>query len=307
MIELDHVSRRYGATDVVADVSLTIPAGTFCTLIGASGSGKSTILRMINRLVETSTGEIRIGGQDIRSQPVAELRRRIGYVIQSGGLFPHWTVERNIATVPGLLHWPETRIRSRVDALMGLLQLDDALRDRYPPKLSGGQQQRVGVARALAADPELLLMDEPFGALDPLTREALQGELLRIHAATGKTIVLVTHDMPEALRMGSLVAVLRQGRIVQAGTPRELLIAPADDFVSAFVGQDETGLRLLALHTAGERMRPGETLGQPAIPAETTLRHALSEMIRLDVDRLGVLDAHGHHAGVLHLADLIHR
>ena len=306
MIELDRLTRRYGASTVVDDVSLTIPSGTFCALIGASGSGKSTTLRMINRLVEPSGGAVRFDGQDVAALPVEQLRRRMGYVIQSGGLFPHWSVARNIATVPRLLGWDKARVAARVAELMALLRLDAAMAERFPHQLSGGQQQRVGVARALAADPDVLLMDEPFGALDPLTRVALQDELVRIHGETGKTIVLVTHDMPEALRMAGLVAVLRQGRLVQAGTPLELLSNPADDFIRAFVGQEEAGLRLLALRTAGERARAeGDAAASDAIPETMSLRQALSEMIRRDVDRLPVVDASGLPAGVLHLADTV--
>ena len=196
MIELEHISKRYDGRPVVDDLSLTVPDGAFCILLGPSGCGKSTTLRMINRLVPFDSGAIRIAGEDIRDVPEEALRRRIGYAIQSIGLFPHWTVEDNIATVPRLLNWPGRRIRDRVTELLELLRLDpESYRRKYPHQLSGGEQQRIGVARALAADPELLLMDEPFGAVDPITRDALQNEIARIHAATKKTIVFVTHDI----------------------------------------------------------------------------------------------------------------
>ena len=236
MIELRAVSKAFGATRAVEDLSLHVRAGEFVALIGASGSGKSTLLRMINRLVEHDSGRVLFKGEEIRSFKPEDIRRRMGYAIQSIGLFPHWSVARNVATVPELLVWPAARIAARVDELLTLLGLDPSLyRSRYPHQLSGGQQQRVGVARALAADPEVLLMDEPFGALDPLTRQALQQELARIHQASGKTIVLVTHDIDEALRLATRIVLLDHGRIVQDGTPTQLLSAPANDFVRDFM------------------------------------------------------------------------
>ena len=202
MIEIDGVTKVYGERRVVDRLSLTVPTGGFCVLLGSSGSGKSTTLRMINRLIEIDSGSIRVAGEDVRSVPTEALRRRIGYAIQSIGLFPHWTVEDNIATVPRLLKWPHSRMRDRVTELLELFRLEPATyRGKYPHQLSGGEQQRVGVARALAADPELLLMDEPFAAVDPITRDALQAELARIHRETIKTIVFVTHDIEEALRL----------------------------------------------------------------------------------------------------------
>ncbi len=201
MIEFQGVSKVFAGHPAVKDLTLELREGAFSVLVGTSGSGKSTTLKMINRLLEPDRGTIRFAGEDIRQQPVLTLRRRMGYAIQSIGLFPHWTVAQNIATVPQLQRWPRARIADRIDELMALLGLEATLRDRYPHQLSGGQQQRVGVARALAADPEVLLMDEPFGALDPVTREALQQEMLRIHRLLGRTIVLVTHDIDEALRL----------------------------------------------------------------------------------------------------------
>ena len=259
MIELREVSKAFGATRAVDALSLAIDRGELVVLIGASGSGKSTLLRMINRLVEHDSGMILFKGEEIRSFKPEDIRRRMGYAIQSIGLFPHWSVARNIATVPELLGWPAPRIAARVDELLTLLGLEPALyRERYPHQLSGGQQQRVGVARALAADPEVLLMDEPFGALDPLTRQALQQELARIHRASGKTIVLVTHDIDEALRLATRLVLLDHGRIVQDGAPAQLLAQPANEFVSDFIGRSDLGLKLLGLQTVAERLRVGE-------------------------------------------------
>ena len=238
MIELEDVVKLHGATPVVDHLSFTVEHGAFCALVGSSGAGKSTTLKMVNRLIPMSAGSIRIGGEDITRLPPEALRRRIGYVIQSIGLFPHWTVAQNIATVPRLLGWPKPRIDSRVAELMALLRLDAAdYGEKYPHELSGGQQQRVGVARALAADPELLLMDEPFGALDPITRDALAKELALIHRRTRKTIVFVTHDLDMALAMADQVAILHQGRLRQFAPPRDILEHPADDFVRDFVGR----------------------------------------------------------------------
>ncbi len=307
MIEFRNASKSFDGRPVVEDLSLTIAAGTVGVLIGTSGAGKSTALRMVNRLVEPSAGEVRIGGVPVRAFRPEELRRRIGYVIQSVGLFPHWTVERNMATVPRLLGWPRRRIEARIDELLHLLRLDSGeLRGRYPHQLSGGQQQRVGVARALAADPDLLLMDEPFGALDPITRAALQDELLRVHRATGKTILFVTHDIDEAIKLGQFVALLDRGRLVQAGPPRELLAAPANDFVRDFVGGEERGLKLLGTETAASRLRRGERVEGEPVPVSLSLNRALALMVVRGVDRLGVVGEEGAPLGALHLADLAH-
>jgi osmoprotectant transport system ATP-binding protein len=248
MIELDRVCAELGGRRIVDDISLTIDSGQFVALVGSSGSGKSTTLKTINRLVPVSAGAIRIDGSDIAAEPVERLRRAIGYVIQSGGLFPHWTVADNIATVPWLLGWPEDKRRARVAELLALLRLDGESATKYPHQLSGGQQQRVGVARALAADPAILLMDEPFGALDPITRAALQDELAALHRRLGKTILFVTHDIDEALKLADRVAILEAGRLVQVGTPEEILDSPASSFVRDFVGDPE--LRRLALKIA---------------------------------------------------------
>jgi osmoprotectant transport system ATP-binding protein len=248
MIELNHVSVELGGRRIVDDICLTIQSGELVALVGSSGSGKSTTLKTINRLVPLSGGAIRIDGKDIAAEPVERLRRAIGYVIQSGGLFPHWTVADNIAAVPRLLGWPEDKRRARVSALLALLRLDAETAATYPHRLSGGQQQRVGVARALAADPAILLMDEPFGALDPITRAALQDELAALHRELGKTILFVTHDIDEALKLADRVAILDAGRLVQVGTADEILDHPVSDFVRDFVGDPD--LRRLALKIA---------------------------------------------------------
>jgi osmoprotectant transport system ATP-binding protein len=303
MIELDHVSKRYGARDSVSDVSFAVEKGAFCAMVGPSGSGKSTTLRMINRLIEPSAGSIRINGEDIAALPVEALRRRIGYAIQSVGLFPHWSIADNIATVPRLLKWPEERVQRRVDELLSMLQLDPATRTKFPHQLSGGQQQRIGVARALAADPEVLLMDEPFGALDPITRETLRGELSRIHRSTGKTILFVTHDIDEALQLADTIALLRDGKLVQYGPPIELLTRPADDFVRDFMGGSTLGLKLLALRQVGERVKPEPVPGEPIAP-ETTLAEALSQMVLRRTSRLPVRGTGGAN-GSIGLSDLV--
>jgi osmoprotectant transport system ATP-binding protein len=306
MIELREVSKAYGDTLAIDGLSLAIGRGELVVLIGASGSGKSTLLKMTNRLVEHDRGMVLFQGEQVRSFRPEDLRRRMGYAIQSIGLFPHWSVARNIATVPALLGWPAARIAARVDELLALLGLDPALyRERYPQQLSGGQQQRVGVARALAADPEVLLMDEPFGALDPVNRLALQQELARIHRASGKTIVLVTHDIDEALRLATRVVLLDRGRILQEGTPAQLLAEPANAGVSDFIGRSDLGLRLLGLQTVAERLRAGEPADGEAIAATLSLRDALSLFVTRRTERLPVVDAAGRPLGAIHFADLL--
>jgi len=306
MIEIDRVSKSYGERRVVDRLSLTIDAGELCVLLGSSGCGKSTTLRMINRLIPTDAGSIRVGGEDVTSLPAEALRRRIGYAIQSIGLFPHWTVEDNIATVPRLLKWREAQVRDRVGELLELFRLDPPIyRGKYPHQLSGGEQQRVGVARALAADPELLLMDEPFAAVDPITRDALQSELANIHRATGKTIVFVTHDIEEALRLATRIAIMERGRIVQLGTPLDILEHPANDFVRDFVGHHGLGLKLLSVRKIADRLRRGETADGEPLALDASLGEALSAMTARHTDRLPVCDADGHEVGVIVLADLV--
>lgn len=236
MIELDRLSKRYGAQLAVAELSLTIGDGELLILVGGSGSGKTTTLKMVNRLIEPSSGSVRIDGDDVAALAPHELRRRIGYAFQRVGLFPHMTVAENVAVTPSLLGWDVRRIARRVDELLVLVELDPAqVRDRRPDELSGGQQQRVGVARALAAEPRLMLLDEPFGALDPLTRDRLQQSFRRIRERIGLTAIFVTHDMSEALLLGDRIAVMHAGRLLQVGTPRDLLTAPADDIVQQMV------------------------------------------------------------------------
>ncbi|MHB1341700.1 MAG: ABC transporter ATP-binding protein [Coriobacteriia bacterium] len=238
MIEISHITKRYGDAVAVDDLSLTIEEGEFAVLLGPSGCGKTTTLRSINRMVDIDEGVIRIAGTDIRDQHPDELRRHIGYGIQSVGLFPHMTVARNIAVVPRLLGWDTDRIAARVAELLEMVGLDAAnYADKKPRQLSGGEAQRIGVARALAADPPVLLMDEPFGALDPLTRERLQVEFRRLQKTLGKTVVFVTHDVAEAALLGDRIALMRAGSLVQFTTPEDLWDNPADDFVCEFFGQ----------------------------------------------------------------------
>jgi osmoprotectant transport system ATP-binding protein len=305
MIELDQAAYAVGGRRIVDDVSFTVAEGELCALVGPSGSGKSTTLRLINRLLPLAGGMIRVAGKDIRETPPERLRRAIGYVIQSVGLFPHWTVAQNIATVPRLLKWPAARVTARVAELIDLLRLDPDLAAKYPHELSGGQQQRVGVARALAADPAILLMDEPFGALDPITRAALQGELAQIHRRLGKTILFVTHDIDEALRLADRLAIMEGGRLAQFGTPIEILDRPASPFVGALVGEGETGLRRLALGRVADRMQAAhDAVGEP-IDAAASLREALSRMIARHADRLPVRGADGAIVGSISLRDLL--
>ena len=233
-------------------LSLEVPAGEICVLVGPSGCGKTTAMRMVNRMVDITSGDILVGDRSVRERSPAELRREIGYVIQQIGLFPHRTIAENIATVPAMLGWDKDRLAARVDELVGLIGLDPELRDRYPSQLSGGQQQRVGVARALAANPGVMLMDEPFGAVDPINRERLQNEFLRLQADVRKTILFVTHDIDEAIKMGDRIAILREGgHLEQYATPAELLMAPADAFVEDFVGADRA-LKRLSLMRVGD-------------------------------------------------------
>jgi len=276
MIRLDHLSKRYSGSAVVNDVSLTVETGQIAALVGTSGSGKTTLLRMINRLVEPSEGRVWIGETDAATIEPHLLRRRIGYAIQGHGLFPHRTVGENIAIVPRLLGWREAEISARIDELMHLFDLDPALyRDRLPHALSGGQQQRVGVARALAARPELLLMDEPFGALDPVIRAKAQADLRAIQRQLGTTLVIVTHDMEEAISLGDRIAVMDKGRLLQFAAPAEILTAPATPFVEALVGSAERPFRLLSLTSIDTLREVGDAAGTPLSP-DTSLREALA-------------------------------
>lgn len=279
MIEIDNISKTYDGLPVVDDVTMTIQPHTICAVVGTSGSGKTTLVRMINKLVVPSTGTIRIDGEDIASKPAYQLRRQIGYAIQGHGLFPHRTVAQNIGTVPKLLGWDAKRIRARVDELLELFQLEPGeYRDRMPGALSGGQQQRVGVARALAAGPNILLMDEPFGALDPLIRAKAQEDLLTIQRRFGTTIVLVTHDMEEAIHLGDTIAVLDKGKLLQVASPQEIIAHPASPFVAELIGTAERPFRLLSLERVADHVEPGEAEGT-ALEASLSLRDALADLL----------------------------
>ena len=275
-VEFRHVSKQYGPQGAVVDLSLTVPAGDICVLVGPSGCGKTTSLKMVNRLVEPSSGQVLIDGQDIMRVEVTELRRRIGYVIQQIGLFPHQTIADNVATVPRLLGWPKARVQNRVEELLELVGLDPGrVRDRYPSQLSGGERQRVGVARAMAAEPPVMLMDEPFGAVDPIVRERLQNEFLRLHRALGTTVLFVTHDIDEAIKMGTRVAVMQQGgHLAQYAPPTELLLHPANDFVARFVGTDR-GLKRLTLLTVAEAKVQAGVVARVGEGARAAWRRAL--------------------------------
>ena len=305
MIELEGVCTSYGAVKALDGLSLNIRRGEFVVLIGASGSGKSTLLKTINRLAPVDAGRVLFDGQPIESFKLRDLRLRMGYAIQSVGLFPHWSVARNIGCVPSLLGWSDTQIANRVTALLELFDLDPGtFRHRLPHALSGGQQQRVGVARALAADPDVLLMDEPFGALDPVIRAALQREILRVHRSTGKTIVMVTHDINEALALATRIVLLAHGRVLQDAAPLQLLAAPANPQVLDFLGRSDIGLQRLSLQSAISLVRAEPARGGDALPISATLRDAVSLMAARQQNWVDVQGAAGQHAGVLHAADV---
>lgn len=307
MIEIEGITKRYGETTVVRDVCLTIAPRTVTVIVGTSGSGKTTLLRMINRLVEPTSGTIRLDGEDNRSLPGYELRRRIGYAIQGHGLFPHRTVAQNIATVPTLLGWDRSRIDSKVAELLNLFQLDPAaFGPRYPHELSGGQQQRVGVARALAAEPKVLLMDEPFGALDPIIRAKAQDDLLAIQKHFETTIVLVTHDMEEAFHLADRIAVMDKGEVVQYATPTEMLVKPATGFVESLIGADERPFRLLAIEPVADAVEPGTAEGE-AISSAASQREALSTLLWSGRKALPVVGPDGVLLGKVSLEGLAQR
>jgi len=305
MIEIEALTKRYGADPVVDNVSLNIERGTITVIVGTSGSGKSTLLRMINRLVEPTSGRVRIDGAETTSMPAHLLRRRIGYAIQGHGLFPHRTVAENIATVPRLLDWERTRVERRVEELLGIFQLDPKeFAKKFPHELSGGQQQRVGVARALAAEPALLLMDEPFGALDPVIRGKAQDDLLEIQRRFGTTMVVVTHDMDEAFRLGTRVAVMSRGKVLQYDRPAVLLCWPADPFVSRLTGTADRALKLLSLTSAAEIAEPGPVESR-AVAANASLRDVLSDLVWYGAEAATVLNADGKPAGRVTLARIL--
>lgn len=306
MIELQQATKRFDRAVAVDAIDLTIETGELCVLVGTSGCGKSTTLRMINRLIPHSAGEIRIDGTAISDLDPVQLRRRIGYAIQNTGLFPHWTVAQNIGLVPSLLGWPKEQIKARVDELLALLGLDRTeFSTKYPHQLSGGQAQRVGVARALAGDPDILLMDEPFGALDPITRENLQDELLRIQQKVRKTIVFVTHDIDEALKLADRLVIMDQGRIVQQGEPWYVLEQPANTFVENLLGKADRGLKQASLTSVSALMdaldEPTLLASMPSIDASATLKHAMSAMLWHRTDTLCVVNQQNEPVGQLRL------
>ncbi len=294
-IRFENVSRQFAGTvrPSVDNCSFDVEEGTFVVLLGPSGCGKTTLLKMVNRLYEPTTGRIYIDGVDIRKLKVTTLRQRIGYVIQQIGLFPHMTVAQNVAVVPNLLGWSRERIAPRVDELLTLIELPpDEYRDRYPSQLSGGQQQRVGLARALAGDPRLMLMDEPFGAIDAITRAGLQTEMLRLQRQLKKTILFVTHDVEEALRLADKIVIMQAGRIVQYDTPFTILTQPASTFVHDLVGADDMvrQLSLLRVESAMADIPVNyHRNGEPTIDAQDDLRAALSLLLRTGVNALTVL------------------
>jgi osmoprotectant transport system ATP-binding protein len=321
-LELREVSKRYPGQEVAAigDLSFRVPAGEVCVLVGPSGSGKTTAMRLINRMIPITGGDILLGGRSVLERNPRELRREIGYVIQQVGLFPHRTIEENIATVPRLLGWPKARIAARVAELWDLIGMrKDELSGRYPAQLSGGQRQRVGVARAIAADPPLLLMDEPFGAIDPINRARLQDEFLRLQQQVRKTVVFVTHDIDEAIKMGDRIAILREGGVLaQYDTPAEILRAPEDEFVAQFVGADR-GIKRLSLITVGdlELLAPEDERARrasagasavpvPEVPLAMSARDALSLLLTSRATHLSVADAQGAIRGIV-TVELLHR
>lgn len=305
-IVLEEVSKTFPAADTpaVSACSLSVEAGELLVILGSSGSGKTTLLKMINRIHEPTSGRIFVNGKDVRNTPVSELRRGIGYVIQQVGLFPHQTVAQNISTVPRILGWDRRRIDERCDFLLELMQLPpEQYRHRLPRQLSGGEQQRVGIARALAADPPILLMDEPFGALDAITRSVLQDELLRIHARFNKTIIFVTHDVDEALKLADRIVVMENGRIEQCGAPIELLSSPATPFVRDLLGADNL-LQHLGVIPVSAVMKSSdeETFAANGVSVgpETNLRDALSALLRAHGESVPVVDDSGTVVGTVH-------
>ncbi|MGN6250755.1 MAG: ABC transporter ATP-binding protein [Marmoricola sp.] len=307
-IELDGVTKVYPgqSAPAVEGFSMTINPGELVMFVGPSGCGKTTTMKMVNRIIEPTGGSIRIDGQDVLGLAPDQLRRHIGYVIQQIGLFPHMTIADNIATVPRLLGWSKQRTNARVEELLETVQLDPAVfAKRFPRQLSGGQQQRAGVARALAADPPVMLMDEPFGATDPITREKLQAEFLRLQADIGKTIIFVTHDFDEAVRLGDRIAVLSErSHIEQFDTPDAILAAPANDYVASFIGSGAALKRLALIPVTAARLAPAEGGERPTLVATATLRDALDRLVVTGADALTVVDERGVPLGQLRHADI---
>lgn len=307
MIRLETVSKIFAGVSrpAVDALDLAVPEGQTCVLIGPSGCGKTTTMRMVNRLIEPTSGRIIVEGEDVTEADPVQLRRRIGYVIQQVGLFPHMTIAENVATVPKLLGWPAEKIRARSEEMLALVGLEPAqFLSRFPRHLSGGQRQRVGVARALAADPPVMLMDEPFGAVDPVVRGRLQEEFVAILRRLRKTVIFVTHDIDEAIRMGDVVAIMRDGKLVQFDTPDRLLAAPRDAFVADFIGAD-AGLRRLSLVSAADAIEPGapEASDLP-LAASLSLRNVLSALLTEGRDAAVILDDQKRRLGRITLAGI---
>ena len=302
------VEKRYPGRDgaAVDDLTFTVPPGEICVLIGPSGCGKTTALKMVNRLISISGGDITIDGTSVKELELTQLRRGIGYVFQQIGLFPHLSIERNIGAVPRLLGWSKERIHTRAAELLELVGLDPANDlKRYPAEFSGGQQQRIGVARAMAADPPIMLMDEPFGAIDPIARERLQNDFLRLHEQVQKTVIFVTHDIDEAIKMGHRIAVMRDGHLVQIATADELLAHPADEFVANFVGADR-GIKRLRVRTLRDiELGPARSdLQAPSVDQDTSLHLALSTMLSESVNHLNVTDGDGKTVGTVGIENI---
>ncbi|MDJ1635129.1 ABC transporter ATP-binding protein [Rhizobium rhizogenes] len=302
MIRLDHVTKNYEGSErhAVDTLELEIETGTTVALIGPSGCGKTTTMRMINRLETPTRGRVLVNGRDVAETDQKQLRRSIGYVIQQVGLFPHMTIERNVATVPRLLGWDKARTDRRIDELLDLVGLDPAImRRRLPHELSGGQRQRVGFARALAADPAIMLMDEPFGAIDPITRVRLQDEFRQILKKVSKTVVIITHDIDEAIKMGDRIAIMRDGRLLQYDTPEAILARPANDFVESFLGPDRAIKRLSLIEVASVMTRPATEVSAASISPSASLHDALALILADDLQGLDVKAESGERVGYL--------
>lgn len=304
-IVFDRITKTFPKTSKpsVNETSLSIEKGTFVTILGASGSGKTTLLKMVNRIIEPTSGTIEVFGKDVRQLPVTELRRSIGYVIQQVGLFPHMTIEQNIATVPNILGWDRQKTSKRIDELMDLVHLPSSFRQRFPRQLSGGQQQRVGIARAMAGDPEVLLMDEPFGAIDAITRTKLQDDFLDIQRQLGKTVLFVTHDVDEALKLGDRIVVMNEGSIQQYDTPLGMVTNPANDFVRRLIGSDNLFLRLQLIRAEEKMTALSEPAreAEPHVSTDANLRDVLQSLLREDARRVIVRNAEGTAVGQLTL------
>jgi osmoprotectant transport system ATP-binding protein len=311
MIRLEELTKTYEGTaePAVADLSMEVPEGEIVVLVGPSGCGKTTTMKMINRVIEPTSGRVFLEGEDVTETDPPQLRRRIGYVIQDIGLFPHMSIRDNVATVPKLLEWDTRDVDERVDELLELVGMDpEDFRDRYPRELSGGQRQRIGVIRALAADPPVMLMDEPFGAIDPITRSRLQDEFLKLQADIQKTIVFVTHDIDEAVKMGDRIAILQdQSRIAQFDTPEEILANPADDFVADFIGEG-AALKRMSLTRVGDvdlKEVPSGSDGNGRLPTDATLANAIDRMLQSGAETVVVVDDEGNDVGAVDMAVLL--